>query len=212
MPLESDGKQALGNQVSGAHLICKETCHRSLAGSESGKGTKRQGWQCRGQSLGVCLLVLGTAPTPSSHLPETGLPAWQGPLISHLLYIFLWSAETTSPTGESTGERCTIKVLETQEHLAWSDFFFKTTGEIWKLVQNGNSGKRDIISLWSQKKTLGPVEFPAFWCAPNWVRRRFQRMKFQVWTWAVKCPAVPMIMVAAFVGKGQKVIPECSDL
>lgn len=39
--LESNCKQAaLGNQVSGAHLICHETCHKTLAGSELGRGTK----------------------------------------------------------------------------------------------------------------------------------------------------------------------------
>lgn len=36
-------------------------------------------------------------------------------------------------------------------------------------------------------------------------------MKHPVWTWAVKCPAVSMIMGAGFVGKWKEVIPECTQ-
>lgn len=61
-----------------------------------------------------------------------------------------------------------------------------------KLVQNGNSGK-DLISLWSKKKTLGPAEFPAFWCAPNWARRRFlPANEAPGLNSDVKCPALPI--------------------
>lgn len=149
VPLESNCKQeALGNQVSGAHLILLGNMSQIPGRKWVGKEQRERADSVKGQ-LGVCLLVLGTAPTPAPTLPETALLPGQGPLISHLLYIFLWSAETTRPIGESTGERWTIKVLKTKEHLAWADFFFKTTEEIWKLVQNGNSGKRDLISLWS---------------------------------------------------------------
>lgn len=197
--------------MSGAHLICLERCHKSLAGSESGRGTKREGWQCWRQILGEHLLVPGTAPTPSSNFPEKVLPAWQGSLISHLLYIFLWSAEITSTTRESTAAYTQLNYLRLKETLAWADFsFLKTIAEIWKWVQNLNSGKRNPNYPGVSKKTLGLAALPSFQHAPNWIGRMVQPMKLQVWTWAVKHPAVSMIMGAAFVGNCKEVIPECT--
>lgn len=63
---ESNCKQeAPSNQVSGAHLIWCKMCHKPLAGSESGRGTKRKKWQCWRQLWWVCLLGQRWLPLPA---------------------------------------------------------------------------------------------------------------------------------------------------
>lgn len=163
--LESNCKQeALGNQVSGAHLICYKICHKSLAESESGRGTKRENWQCWRQILGVCLLALGTAPSPGSKFP--GKNATCLTTLSHLTFVTHFPVVCRNRHhnwGVNWEILNTIKFFETKENLAWAVVvvFFKTIGEIRKLMRNLNSGKREHTSQQSQK-TLGLAAFPSF--------------------------------------------------
>lgn len=94
--------------------------------------------------------------------------------------------------------------------MSWFFFFLKTIAEIRKLMQNRNSGKKEHASQPGVSENPRPACISIFLVCPNWMRRMFRSMKHGVWTRAVKCPAVSMIMGAAFVGKWKEVIPECA--
>lgn len=78
-----------------------------------GKGNKERELTVLEADLGVVPVGAGD----SFHFPEEELPPQQSSLISHLLYMFPWSAEITATTRVSTGEiPSTIKLLNTKEN------------------------------------------------------------------------------------------------